>query len=412
MNLYVVDCFDQTRKLIDNVQSTGQAKVIASALLSPAPAAYHALFSPRLAQPARLNLDWQPAGDASLGPVCGWIVANYLEKSFAVFSASGEPLGSLESVLPALGNKTIGSKVKFQWCPIPGSSLKIEGISNPRLRRFVSLAASLSADEGQALLELVDLVLRRTEGRVPAEDPAVAVLLGRPLALVQAALSLEVEGLPAGYWKRDDARNLKFETEGWEKLRVPVRLGAMNLASDGLVGYLPEPRNENDPPSLVASDGAKRRLDSTLTKIKYDQDLTVASDDKEPVAADSVNGCQRPGACEHRAAAATPGLAAGRGGAVGESDQRVLHHGGPGAGREARPRCVSADHAAALGLPWPMVMGHPASSHHLAADRARRRPGAVRGGPGAHRRLAAAAAKARRHAQELTDFMKGARPWR
>ena len=41
-----------------------------------------------------------------------------------------------------------------------------------------------------------------------------------------------------------------------------MRLGGMNLPSDGLVGYLPEPTNENDPPCLFASDGATRRLDS------------------------------------------------------------------------------------------------------------------------------------------------------
>ena len=66
VNLYVVDCFGQTRKLIDtSAPSARQAEVIASAALPPAPAAYHARFSPRLAQPARLNFDWQPAGDAS-----------------------------------------------------------------------------------------------------------------------------------------------------------------------------------------------------------------------------------------------------------------------------------------------------------------------------------------------------------
>ena len=287
VNLYVVDCFGQTRKLIDNrTSSARRPTVIASAALPPlprAPADYHAGFSPRLAQPARLNFDWQPAGKASLGPVCGWIVANYLEKSFAVFSASGEPLGALESALSPLGTKTINSKVTFHWRAIPGSTLEIAGISNTQLRRFVSLAASLSADEGQAFLELVELVLRRTEGRVPAEDPAMAVLLGRPLALVQASLGLEVEGLPAGYWQTNAQKNLTFSTEGWEKLRVPVRLGGMNLPSDGLVGYLTEPKNENDPPSLFASDGATRRLDSSLIKIKYDQDLTVACADEKPV---------------------------------------------------------------------------------------------------------------------------------
>jgi hypothetical protein len=102
----------------------------------------------------------------------------------------------------------------------------------------------------------------------------MAVLLGRPLALVQASLGLEVDGLPAGYWQTE-AQKLTFKTDGWEKLRVPVRLGGMNLPSDGLVGYLLEPTNDKDPPSLFASAGATRRIASDLSNIKYEQDLEV-----------------------------------------------------------------------------------------------------------------------------------------
>ena len=270
VNLYIVDTFGETRKLFDSTGSMAQMPtIISSVTLPPPPLDYHTSFSPRLVQPARLNFDWQPADSAASGPVCGWIVANFLEKSFAVFSASGAPLGALESVLPALGEKTIKSNVTFHWRPIPGSTLAVEKIGNKRLRNFVGLVTTFTADEGQAFLELVDLVLRRTEARVPAEDPAMAVLLGRPLALVQASLDLEIQGLPAGYWKTDgDA--LKFETEDFEKLSVPVRLGGMSLPSDGLVGYLLENGD-----CFFASEGATRRLGKN-SHINYDQALTVA----------------------------------------------------------------------------------------------------------------------------------------
>jgi hypothetical protein len=270
VNLYIVDSFGQTRKLIDSASSsTAQPRIIASAVLPKAPPGYHAGFSPRLAQPARLNFDWQPAEDTdSSGPVCGWIVANFLEKSFAVFSAGGVPLGALESVLPAFGEKTINSKVTFKWRPIPGSTLAIEGIGNEQLRRFVGLVTTFTADEGQAFLELVDLVLRRTEARLPPEDPDMTVLLGRPLALAHASLGLEVQGLPSGYW---NDQTWTFVTEGFEKLRVLVRLGGMNLPSDGLVGYLPE----NGKPCFFASEGATRRI-SGSSRIEYDQELKVA----------------------------------------------------------------------------------------------------------------------------------------
>jgi hypothetical protein len=268
VNLYLVDTFGQVRKLIDSSHAEfPQANMIVSAVLAPSSREYHARFSPRLSQPARLNFAWQAADESASGPVCGWMVPNFLEKSFALFSAKGDPLGALESVLPALGEKTIRSPVTFAWRPIPGSSLGINDIVNERLRRFVELVANFTADEGQAFLELVELVLRKTEARLPPEDPALAVLLGRPLALVQASLELELRGLSAGYWNS----NWKFDTEGLERLQVPVRLGGMALPADGLVGYLPE----DGRPRLVASDGATRRLGGSGC-ITYDQQLSVA----------------------------------------------------------------------------------------------------------------------------------------
>ena len=284
VNLWIIDSFGQTRKLVNSDPSSPAPAIVASALLPPPRSGYDAGFSPRLVQPTRLNFDWLPADHTAPGPVCGWVVPNYLEKSFAVFSANGDPLGTLESELPAFGLKTIDSRVTFRWRPIPGSGLAIENIADPRLRRFVALLGRFSADEGQAFLELVDLVLRRAEARAPADDPARAVLLGRPLALVYASLGLEVEGLPAGHWLTDGAR-WSFATEGIEKLRIPVRLGGVHLPADGLVGYIPENASW-----LVASDGAARR--GNFVNLKYqpgrhpmpdEEELTVACADPHPV---------------------------------------------------------------------------------------------------------------------------------
>src|SRR5262249_52408452 len=111
VNVHIVDCFGQMRKPIDSTPPLGQPtggrppdpspSVVVSASMPPASAPWQAAFSPRLVQPARLNFLWQPGGEQSVGPVCGWIIANYLEQSLAVFSALGKPLGAIESVLPA-----------------------------------------------------------------------------------------------------------------------------------------------------------------------------------------------------------------------------------------------------------------------------------------------------------------------
>jgi hypothetical protein len=273
VNLYLVDAFGQIYKLIDaGKPPTSKPTVIASATLHPRIDGFDASLSPRLVQPARLNFDWQPAGADAYGPVCGWLVPNFLEKGFAVFSASGDPLGALDSVLQAEGEKTIRSPVKFKWHAVPGSPLAITGIANECLRKLVGMISGsrpeegFSAEEGEVFLELVDLVLRKSEERRPPEDPRLSVLLGRPLAVVQASLSLELQGLAAGYWKTDG--QWTFETEGFEKLRVPVRLGGMKLRADGLIAYLRDG-------VFFPSDGATRRL-SNSNHIKYDQKLDIS----------------------------------------------------------------------------------------------------------------------------------------
>jgi hypothetical protein len=209
------------------------------------------------------------ANEPDSGPLCGWIVPNYLEQNFAVFSAVGEPLGLLHDA----------------------------SSRNQQLNRFLNLVKSFlskeSGEEWTAFCNLVESVLRKPEGRIPPKDPTSAVLLGRPLALVRASLSLELHGLPIGYWTQD----LQFVTEDFENLRVPVRLGGLNLSADGLVGYIPE----QGPPCLFATTGASPTV--TSSRIKFTQELTVAAGDKEPVA---LTLLMDPGARVHAACGILP----------------------------------------------------------------------------------------------------------
>jgi hypothetical protein len=279
--LSVVDMFGSDRELIGpRTPADSRRKIIASATL-PAPAVspgHHAHFRPRLLQPARLNFDWLDGGDNLSGPVCGWIVPNFLDKGFDVFSAEGRPLGMLHSALSALGEKNFNSPMKFTWQAIPGSSLEVSGIAaiNRHLANFVDLVTQFSITEGQAFGELVELLARKSDGRVPPEDPTMAVLLGRPLALVRASLALELYGAPAGYWEFNNS-NWDFKTEGVEKLRVPLRLGGMKFPADGLVGYIAD----GQPDRFVSSWGAIIRGDFARLRSQQDLSLTCAN---EPVA--------------------------------------------------------------------------------------------------------------------------------
>jgi hypothetical protein len=269
-DVLVADAFGRTRRLAGarDANYPGR-KVIASAALPADPLpGRHAGFRPRLVQPARLNFDSIPAGDGTASGVCGWIVPNFLEKSFDIFGAAGDPLGTLAI---AASN----APGRFVWRPKPGSTLAIADITNSLLQRFVELVEHFSMGEGNAFLELVDLVERKADARVPPEDPALAVLLGRPLALVQASLVLELHGLPAGYW--DFEKEWQFKDEEVENLRIPVRLGGMKLRIDGLVGYRLETPEQQEP--FVAAWGAPGRTiargDGERVRFKYGQDLSV-----------------------------------------------------------------------------------------------------------------------------------------
>jgi len=209
------------------------------------------------------------ANEPDSGPLCGWIVPNYLEQNFAVFSACGEPLGFLQNY---------GAVARS---------------GNPQLNRFLNLLNAFLPAEWTAFCALVESVLRKTGERIPPKDPMLAVLLGRPLALVRACLGFEFRGLPAGYW----TDQMQFVTEDFERLRVPVRLGGLNLSADGLVGYIAD---EGDA-CLFATAGASPTVDSG--RIKFTQELTVAAADKEPI---SLMLLMDPGARVHAACGILP----------------------------------------------------------------------------------------------------------
>jgi hypothetical protein len=252
--LWIADCFGQVAKVIDPSTLTPQVSV--SALLPAPPPSYDARFVPRLVQPARLNFEWDWAKNAASGPLCGWIVPNFLEQDFAVFSAAGTPLGTLRS----------------------HGAMALSG--NQHLDRFLSFIRDIAApgreEEWSAFRELVEVIFRKADEGVPPKDPALAVLLGRPLALVRASLSLELHGLPLGYWRKGKVR--KFVTEDFEKLRVPVRLGGVELLSDGLVGYL----LDGGEPRLCASAGSEA-FKRPAKGIDYTHELAVIAGDGQPI---------------------------------------------------------------------------------------------------------------------------------
>lgn len=216
------------------------------------------LLAPRLTQPSRLLFRWlaaTPIGGTddyetnalpASSPICGWVLPNNLDGSLMVYDADGVSLGLVDE--------------RGVWMPAPGAANPVaaQDIENPYLRRLVTHVTSAD-DNGEAymsqLLAAIDASLETIDPESFAQHQGLALLMGRPVALVRAAISLEVQGLPArdnswdvivetvGQYQRDSTSidtitaNPERFTAGFDKVEFPVRIGEPGRLNDGLVGY-------------------------------------------------------------------------------------------------------------------------------------------------------------------------------
>jgi hypothetical protein len=268
--LSIVDAFGQTLKLPvtsinDSAQNEWQESLLRRARPCVAePSAPGELGSvvtlrPRFARPMRLRFEWangSAGAGSSRGPVCGWILPNHLEKSLAIYSATGKPLGALQR---KLGIRSGSGSQAFYWVDVPagamdGADAQIQPsaerlaalVEDVHLRYFCQWALGLSADAGAAFAGLIDKSVASADQRVPDEDPGVSVLVGRPLALVRADLRFETAGLPAHRPRLRADANLDtaaqkgadaiLDSAEYQRVQWPLRLGDIHARNDGLIG--------------------------------------------------------------------------------------------------------------------------------------------------------------------------------
>jgi hypothetical protein len=271
----VVDVFGRKRRVVDAGAASDAGKVVVAQQLKP-PAGTTAQigFPPRLAQPARLLLEWVSGNDGRMvtnshpatSPVTGWVVSNYLDYSLMLFAPSGQPLGSLG---------VFGAQSGVAWQSAPGNPARPmeTDLGAPELEHLLKFATFIHGRPRgffDALMASIENAHTYILSDGAGGDQPYAVLMGRPLALVRAELRLELAGLPAfdtglaavraamaangggayDWTLRDDA--------GLRDVDFPVRLGDRNHLSDGLVGYFidgPVPYDTFYAPAAAAADG-------------------------------------------------------------------------------------------------------------------------------------------------------------
>ncbi|MFT5832697.1 MAG: hypothetical protein ACI97N_000310 [Cognaticolwellia sp.] len=176
------------------------------------------LLPPRIIQPSRITMNWigSTTGKpliiaADDHPIIGWIMTDFLDKSLEVFDASGDNIGELITVKRA-------EKAAVRWLEKDGKS-----IDNPQLNNFKDgiLNYGNSASALSALMLSINdsLMLNHLENY---QSDALSMLIGQPLALVRAKVTLEVKGLVD-----ERLKNIEF----------PIQIGKQELATNGIVGY-------------------------------------------------------------------------------------------------------------------------------------------------------------------------------
>lgn len=201
-----------------------------------------ASLPPRVTQPCRLNFDWIAANSDEMemnahpatSPVCGWILANNLDNSIAVYAADGTALGSV----------TIDSASPWQSVPGAEEEIKYGEIENIHLQRFVTWMVERGSDFADLFISVIDNAVDNTEPDSTEQEQGLALLISQPLAVVRTALDLELQGHPAVHqgwtqFKQDLYRTTR-DDNSFPDVKFPIRVGEFNELNDGLVGYLIE----------------------------------------------------------------------------------------------------------------------------------------------------------------------------
>jgi len=247
-SLTIVDVFGRNIRI-----DTPEKIIVASNLTAENLPANYVYLSPAIVQPSRLQFRWLSASNNEnetnshpvTSPICGWVLANHLDSSLWFYDHNGSPLGSL--ILSEDGVRVI-------WQGVPGSDtfgLNIEQFfesqagyhANEQLKKLaIALYNKGRGDYLDAFIRANDTTYSTVQPQNYKQMGSNAVLLGSPIAVAQASLSLDLKGDPCYSMGWDDLRkevndDAPKNDNGFTKIKFPVRLGNMKQVDDGLLGY-------------------------------------------------------------------------------------------------------------------------------------------------------------------------------
>ncbi|MBV9787841.1 MAG: hypothetical protein JOZ51_06695, partial [Chloroflexi bacterium] len=196
---------------------------------------------PTLLQPAQLSFDLIAATDDSIvfgpanpgaDPICGWVLPNHLDASLMAYDAAGTALGEMAVGFPVSGPAIVC------WTSAPGSQYTSLQQIAQQIKHFGPFLLELSQQPTatfSAFLQAIDETLWTTVPMGAAFDQSLAVLMGRPLAMVRAQLQFLLDGPPSS----DPSWQYTFApaTPDMIAYEFGIELGNIAQLDDGLIGY-------------------------------------------------------------------------------------------------------------------------------------------------------------------------------
>ena len=225
------------------------------------------LVRPRLTAPARWRFDLVDAASTSddaplacvdqadpskqVNPVAGFLLPDHMDESLEVFATDGRPLGELlhdsfsdavaweiapgrTDVAPAAGptDDPDAGHHRVGW--IAAGLVAADAVDRGATPDRAETESALSA-----MLRAIDTTLWTVDPFGSLGTEHIAGLVGRPIAVVTARLSLDVQSDVEARAYADEAlrtgRSAAFDDLA--QLAVEVRLGEITRSDDGLLGY-------------------------------------------------------------------------------------------------------------------------------------------------------------------------------
>ncbi|KAE8147169.1 hypothetical protein BDV25DRAFT_160969 [Aspergillus avenaceus] len=211
---------------------------------------------PSVNQPARFHLNfvtlngtdgdsaWRPVTEWE-NPIWGWVLVNYVNYGIQFFLPDGTFYREVRIAAP---NNPNGGTQTDKWLPFKPPPTPSEA---GQIDRLIDQFTDGGRDYLLAFMEMINIATVRAQSVPGAYSQCVNSVIGRPLALVNVGISLELGYAPkmgqstyADQESKRQPRSLLPDDDADAQYEFAIKLGDQDRSYDGLVGYF---RARHDP---------------------------------------------------------------------------------------------------------------------------------------------------------------------